>query len=432
MLLLAAFCALQAYAQPYSISFAGSGLSSVKVENLTSGLTVNLNAGDVLRLSLTTGISDVTNVKSGIKIYPNPMTDKSTLQILPPVSGDAIISVCDMTGKVVTQFKGYVENNLQEFSLSGITNGFHIVKVQGNGYNFSEKFFSNAKLNGKAIIASLSNNIQAVEEKKSIYDSKGSQGTVEMIYHSGERLKYTGVSGNNSTVMTAIPVADNTVTFTFVECKDGDNNYYPVVYINSQAWMAVNLKTTKFKNGLSAIPLVTDNIAWSNLVPGYGFCWYNNDAATYKSTYGALYNWYCVSSGNLCPTGWHVPSDAEWTTFENYLITNGYDYDGTTAGNKISKSLASTSGWTSNTTTGAVGNTDYPAKRNATAFTALPGGCRSVTGTFGEIGNSCYFWTSTSGADMDSYCRLIIYNGISSGRYHSVYTDGYSVRCLKD
>ena len=154
LFLLAVFCTLQANAQPYSISFSGTGLSTVKVQNLTTGVIVDVPAGDVLLLSTTTGIPEVNNMKSsGLKVYPNPMTDKSTLEILPPVAGDAIISVCDMTGKVLTQFKGYVENYTQEFSLSGIKNGLHIINVQGNGYQFSEKLLSNGKSNGTAIIA---------------------------------------------------------------------------------------------------------------------------------------------------------------------------------------------------------------------------------------------------------------------------------------
>ena len=179
------------------------------------------------------------------------MPDKSTVEIFPPLSGDAIISVFDMTGKVLTQFKGYVENYIQEFSLSGIKNGLYVINVQGNGYQFSKKLLSNGKSNGIAIIARISNNIQTVAKKRSIEDSKGVEATVHMAYNTGERLKYTAVSGNNSTVITDIPTADKTVTFTFTECKDGDNNYYPVVKINDQLWMAENLKTTKYRNGVS-------------------------------------------------------------------------------------------------------------------------------------------------------------------------------------
>ena len=179
LFLLANFCALQANAQPYSISFAGTGLSTVKVQNLTTGVIVDVPAGDVLHLTGTTGIPEVNNIKSsGIKVYPNPMKDKSTLEILPPVTGNVIISVCDMTGKVLAQFKSYVENYTQEFILSGIRNGLNVINVQGNGYQFSEKLFSNGKSNETAIIARVSNNVQTVAEKKSIQDSKGVQATV--------------------------------------------------------------------------------------------------------------------------------------------------------------------------------------------------------------------------------------------------------------
>jgi uncharacterized protein (TIGR02145 family) len=106
-------------------------------------------------------------------------------------------------------------------------------------------------------------------------------------------------------------------SLTYGEVSDIDGNYYKTIQIGSQIWMAENLKTTRYNDG-SNIPLVTDNTAWSNLTtPGY--CWYNNDAATYKNVYGALYNWYAVNTGKLCPSGWHVPSEYEWTLLVNYL-----------------------------------------------------------------------------------------------------------------
>lgn len=97
---------------------------------------------------------------------------------------------------------------------------------------------------------------------------------------------------------------------------DADGNTYNTIWINGRQWMKENLKTTKYNNGTN-IPNVTDNGTWAGLsTPAY--CWYNNDIAN-KPNYGALYNWYAVNTGNLCPTGWHVPTDAEWYAMENYV-----------------------------------------------------------------------------------------------------------------
>ena len=102
-----------------------------------------------------------------------------------------------------------------------------------------------------------------------------------MEYTTGDRLKFTGISGNYSTVKTDIPESDKTITFNFIACTDGDNNNYPVVEIGTQVWMAENLKTTKYSDGTD-IPLVTSNTAWIPLTtPGY--CWYNNNEATTKT-----------------------------------------------------------------------------------------------------------------------------------------------------
>jgi len=429
---LSVFCTLQANAQPYSISFSGTDLSTVKVQNLTSGIVVDVPAGDVLLLSTPSGIPDVNNLKSsGLKVYPNPMTDKSTLEILPPVAGDAIISVCDMTGKVIIQFKGYVDNSIQEFSLSGIKNGLQIVNVQGNGYQFSEKLLSNGKSNGIAIIARVSNNNKAVAENKSIMDSQGGQGNVNMAYNTGERLKYTAVSGNNSTVMTDIPTADKTVTFTFTECKDGENINYPVVVIGTQTWMAENLKTTNYRNGVSigtTSPYNKDISAETD--PKYQWAYGGNENNV--AIYGRLYTWYAVTDmRNVCPTGWHVPTDDEWTNMENYLIANGYNWDGTTSGNNIGKSLASTTNWNSSLVAGAVGNTDYPAYRNKTGFTALPGGDRGVNGPFYSIGNVGYWWSSK---ELESTAWYHYMNSTTKGvnRNNLSKKYGFSVRCVKD
>jgi len=157
---------------------------------------------------------------------------------------------------------------------------------------------------------------------------------------------------------------------------DIDGNVYHAVTIGTQTWMVENLKVTKLNDGTS-IPNVTALTAWNNLTtPGY--CWYNNDIAN-KKLYGALYNWYNVSTGKLCPTGWHVPSVTEWTTLINYLGGESV------AGGKL-KETGTTHWVTPNT--GAT---------NTSGFTALPAGIRySNTDDFAEsLGGETDFWTST-------------------------------------
>jgi uncharacterized protein (TIGR02145 family) len=216
----------------------------------------------------------------------------------------------------------------------------------------------------------------------------------------------------------------NTVT-------DIDGNVYKTIKIGTQTWMADNLKTTKYNDG-TAIPIVTDNTAWKNLsAPAY--CWYNNDATT-NNTYGALYNWYTVNTAKLAPAGWHVPTDAEWTILENYLMANGYNYDVTTSGNKYAKSLAvSNVGWSPSKSTGAVGNEDYPTKFNTTGFSALPSGNRSSNGTFYYAGFTCGWWSTTETGATFAWNRWLYYDYSSvknSGSNEKV--NGFSVRCLKD
>jgi uncharacterized protein (TIGR02145 family) len=212
--------------------------------------------------------------------------------------------------------------------------------------------------------------------------------------------------------------------------EDIDGNEYKAVRIGNQLWMAANLNTTRYSDG-TAIPLVTDSAAWANLTTP-GFCWYNNDSATYSNLYGALYNWWVVNTGKLCPAGWHVPTDAEWTQMENYLIANGYNYDETTSGNKISKSLAATTNWPPSTKTGAVGNTDYPAYRNKTGFSAIPIGERYPTGEFTVTGIADEWWSGSNHDPVTVWGRNIAYDYVDLYRAFYDMKCGLSVRCVKN
>jgi uncharacterized protein (TIGR02145 family) len=198
----------------------------------------------------------------------------------------------------------------------------------------------------------------------------------------------------------------------FNTLQDVDGNSYNIVQIGTQLWMKENLKTTRYKDG-GSIPLVQDNTEWSNITyPGY--CWYNNDAATYKGTYGALYNWYSVNTDRLCPTGWHVPNESEWTALTNYLGGTGV------AGGKLKET--GTSHW-NNPNTGAT---------NETGFTAIPCGYRSYGGEFTAIGSTGAWWSSTETDAYSAGTRGLRYDSGSVDSYINGKMHGFSVRCIKN
>ncbi len=195
---------------------------------------------------------------------------------------------------------------------------------------------------------------------------------------------------------------------------DYDDNYYQTVIIGKQQWMAENLKTTHF-NDSTHIPNVTGITQWSGLsIPGY--CWFSNDPVNNKDIYGALYNWYTVNSGNLCPDGWHVATDADWTELTTTLGGQSV------AGGKL-KEMGLTH-WMDP-------NTDATNESN---FTALPGGYREYTGSFASINYNCFFWSSTEfNTDYAWFRFLTNYDGFF---YRSADVrnkkSGFSVRCVYD
>jgi uncharacterized protein (TIGR02145 family) len=419
---------MQLNAQNYHITFAGTGeseiVSTVKVENLTAGTSLIINGSDILHLtSIITGISSTEEKKSSeLKIYPNPMTDNSTLEIFPPVSGDAVIMVCDMVGKQLAQIQSYLENSTQNFILSGINKGFYLINVKGNGYNFSGKLLSNGKSNG-VICISMAKNVHQVDIKSEKTDSKGTQATLNMAYTFGDRLKFTGISGDFSNVKTDIPASDKLVTFNFIRCTDGDNNNYPVVEIGTQVWMAENLKTIKYRNseliGTTTSPFISIR---DEITPKYQWAYSGNEDNA--SIYGRLYTGYVVTDNrNICPVNWHVPTDNEWITLTSYLTNNGFGFDGN--GTAIAKSLAGTTGWNTDPTPGNVGND--PKSNNSSGFTGLPGGWRRDYGEYALLG-SLGVWWSNSGAGL-RYLEYL-YNYVTS--YAIDMKMGLSIRCIKD
>ena len=183
---------------------------------------------------------------------------------------------------------------------------------------------------------------------------------------------------------------------------------YPSVLIGAQYWMEKNLEVTTYRNG-DPIPYVTDATAWAALTTG-AWCYYNNDPSN-----GKLYNWYAVNDPRgLAPTGWHVPTDVEWTTLSTTL---GGD---AVAGGKMK--VAGTTRWTA-PNTGA---------DNSSGFAGLPGGLRGSLGTFASVGSSGDWWSSTEDNTTLAWFRYLLYYNGSISRATNDKQAGYSVRCLRD
>jgi len=182
--------------------------------------------------------------------------------------------------------------------------------------------------------------------------------------------------------------------------------------IGDQIWTLKNLDVATYRNG-DAIPQVQDAIAWSNLTTG-AWCYYENNTAN-GSSYGKLYNWYAVNdSRGLAPTGYHIPTDAEWTTLTTYLGGESV------AGGK----MKSTSGWQNN------GN--YGNGTNTSGFTGLPGGYRDGDGGFANIGALGGWWSSSEYSTSFAWFRSLSYDYGIVYSYYYYKQNGFSVRCLRD
>lgn len=203
-------------------------------------------------------------------------------------------------------------------------------------------------------------------------------------------------------------------TSNYGSLTDLDNNVYKTITIGNQTWMAENLRVTRY-NDTTPILLEADNIEWINCsnfrLPRY--CWQNNDAIRYKETYGALYNWFSVETGKLCPSGWHVPSDNEWTILCNNLGGE------TIAADKLKET--GTSHWF-----------ETNEATNETGFTAIPAGGRNIYGSFTSIGGFGYWWSSSGSGNGSALKRNMYCNddGVFSYAIGGGY--GFSVRCIKD
>jgi len=224
----------------------------------------------------------------------------------------------------------------------------------------------------------------------------------------GNELSFKTLS-DSAAIVLFYPILFNP-NLTYGTITDADWNVYKTIQIGTQTWMAENLKTTSFNNG-EQIANVTGNLNWANYTLD-AYCWYKNDIA-YKTNYGALYNWHAVNTGKLCPTGWHVPSSAEFTTLITFLG------GGNAAGGKLKES--GTAHWL----------TPNTGADNENGFSALPGGYLP-SGDFMSFRTAGYWWSSTESNSSSASFMLMQSNNGSASIDDGIKTNGMSVHCIKD
>ena len=235
-------------------------------------------------------------------------------------------------------------------------------------------------------------------------------------------LVISGTPNSSGTASFALNVGGQSCSFSMVvqaptsgygaDITDVESNTYKTVYIGTQQWMAENLKVTKYNDG-TVIPNVVFT-QWPGLYSG-SWAYYGNNA-TNNAIYGKLYNWYAVSqttngNKNICPIGWHIPTDAEWTVLTDYLGGE------TVAGGKMKNGS-----WNSPNTNAT----------NTSLFTGLPGGYRYENGNDFTIGNNGYWWSSSENYMSSAWNRTLSFDKGNTQRVLYRKESGFSIRCLKD
>ena len=419
-------------------------LDNVTIQNLTRGWTEAIFFPDtVYTLTIGTGISDYADGNE-MQVMPNPFDGRTQLNLCLAQGESVRMVIVDITGKKCAEYNGRLSEGDNIFEIMLTTPQTYILSVQTSEGMHSVKMVNTGRAGA--------NQISLVGGESNTTKVKISS-TKSHVFELGDEMCYTGYSQQSNGVISSSSITQyqnnsETIVLHFAietgpsygqpcpgtaTVTDIDNNTYNTVQIGNQCWMKENLRTTHYANGTS-IPLGTN----ASTTTAYR---YNpNDDANNVPTCGYLYNWPAVMHGSsssttnpsgvqgICPTGWHVPSDAEWTQLTNY-VSSQTQYQCNNSSENIAKALASTTGWYSSTTACAVGNN--PSTNNATGFSALPAG-DYYGGNYSYFGGYAYFWSATESNGSYACCRYLgcLSANVSSGNGSK--GNGFSVRCVRD
>jgi uncharacterized protein (TIGR02145 family) len=415
-------------------------LNSILIENLTQGGDTTLYAPDTVMVpEYVTGMNENfaldDNSFSLFQNYPNPMNGKTTICLRLTERNTVMVTVSDMMGSEVVNQGFLLEQGTHTFSFYPGRKSLYFFTARANQQCRTIKMFNSPGADSEMELCKLEyNGAQAGFDKY-----KSGNNLNNFNFSLGDQLRYTASSALGNRTIIDSPTGDQTYTFLYasdIPCPgittitDIDGNVYNTVLIGSQCWMKENLKTTTFRNGMP-IPFVTDYNAWSNLTTS-AYTWYENNLS-WKDSYGALYNWFAtVDANNLCPIGWHIPTNDEWIALTDLIGGIGEPH-----GNELKscRQVNSPLGEGCNTSEHPRWDEDIWYWNYGTddyGFSGLPGGYRLIGGSFNGYMSIGLWWSSTEASSSSAWyrCLSLIHSNVTSS-----YTSkqiGRSVRCLKD
>jgi uncharacterized protein (TIGR02145 family) len=417
--------------QTIAITFQGTlngtptPLDSILVMNLTQGGdTTILFPGNTLLLVGATGAGDLTTADAAMQGMPNPFA-YSTEVTVPAKAGKLQIALQDALGREIAVHVADVAAGDHRFRVACARPGVHLLTAVQGGERRTLRLVCTEAAGGAGLTTLGRTDRGMPKDDRSLFS-----------WMPGDELRYIGyatVSGFvQSAVIEEVPEATATRTFQLAPgavCPgspfvvDIDGNVYRAVQIGGQCWTAENLRTDRYANG-DTIP-VLNGAEWTTVNSGGWVYYFSNPI--YEPIYGRLYNWFAVADPrNLCPTGWHVPTDEEWQTLEllqgmpiSQLNATEFRGEAQNVGGKLK--LAGNEFWYG-PNTGA---------NNATGFSALPGGGRTSTGAYQNLQEYGSWWTSTS-TEFAAWSRSMGRYGAGISRDVFERRRGFSVRCIRD
>jgi uncharacterized protein (TIGR02145 family) len=346
-----------------------STVSQTLYVRLNSSATAGSKTGNITATS--TGVTDVTTTVSGtVNAHPNIGISVTTTDV-------DLVSLTASGGSTYTWSDGS--------STSSSTNSFDASGLYSLSVTDAIGCISSTNLKITVQHWGLSRTGEKTLDSAIQINANGQIGSLTPLSQDGKRREYKQKSNTTS---------------------------LPSITIGIQVWTNKNLDVTTYRNG-DVIPQVTNEAAWAGLTTG-AWCYYNNDAAN-GAIYGKLYNWYAVNDARgLAPAGWHLPTDAEWSTLGTYL-------GGDAVAGKEMKTTGTTL-WTS-PNTGAT---------NSSGFAGLPGGKRNYDATFDSILSDGYWWSATPHVSPNAWYRILAYDNSNLDQLNLTMLYGFSVRLIKD